>query len=154
MPGVASAQDTLSLPTPSASREPAVRAFAGLGVAVGTPGYGNVTVSYSFSHAALRVSGGFGGGGRMGVQGDVGWRAVHATHLAMGLTLVAGSFAARESTRDLSGGPGTLHHQLYVGAAFDFLLTSFHLQVGLAHGFRDYPPDPQLLIQFGYDFRL
>jgi hypothetical protein len=152
-PCVASAQDTLSLPASGAPPERAAGRCPRLGVAVGTPGYANLTASCSVPHVSLRASGGRGSGGRTGVQGDAVWNIVQEANLSVGVALVAGSF----TTHDGPGGPDGApveQRQPYVGVAIDAFLAGFHLQAGLAHGFHDYPRDPQLLVQFGYDLRL
>lgn len=138
-------------PPPEAAR---ALHFLTVGVAAGSPGYANVTTSYFFSRAALRLTAGAGGRGRSGVQGDIVWRFVREANLSVGAALVGGTFTSREPSADNVAGTGDLQRQVYVGAALDVFYGGFHLQTGLAHGFRDYPPNRQLLSQFGYEWRI
>ena len=125
-----------------------------LGAAVGSPGYANATVSYALPRVALRFAGGIGGSGRWGLQGDVVLPLVRAAQLSGGIAIVGGLFSTRAASADGSPGNGDLRQQPYLGAALDLVLAGFHLQAGLAHGFRDYPPNQQLLAQFGYEWRI
>jgi hypothetical protein len=148
------AQGAPSAPPADAPAELPDSGRVAVGVAVATPGYANLTARYSLRRMALRLSGGVGGGGRSGVQADVAWMPVRAHDLAMGVALVGGTFTARESAIVGVNAAQELHRQLYLGGAFDMILDGFHLQLGLAHGFRDYPPDAQLIVQLGYEIHL
>ena len=125
-----------------------------VGAAVGSPGYANITAGLLFPKVVLRAAGGLGGGGRWGLQGDAVLPLVRAAQLSAGVALVGGTFTAREPSADGSSGSGALRQQIYIGAALDLALAGFRLQAGLAHGFRDYPPNQQLLARFGYEWRV
>jgi hypothetical protein len=153
-PSLVSAQAPEGSPAANPPAEAGAGRYVAVGAAVGSPGYMNVTASVFLPNAALRAAAGVGGAGRWGVQGDVVVPLVRAAQLSAGVALVGGTFTTRGPAADGSSGTGALRQQVYLGAALDLVLAGFHLQAGLAHGFRDYPPNQQLLARFGYEWRL
>jgi hypothetical protein len=149
------AQVAAPAPTPLPSLLPPEREpnFAVLGAAVGTPGYVNVVGGYFWKTVAVQAAAGYWSQDRWGLQGAVVWRAIHHPGISVGPAALLGTFGTLIDSA--SAGSGSTHRrQVYLGPALDVYLDGFHLQAGVAYGFRDYPSNPQLVIQTGYFFRL
>ncbi|HVT39035.1 MAG TPA: hypothetical protein VHE78_08315 [Gemmatimonadaceae bacterium] len=153
-PPILSAQGLGDAPAANPPEEGHAERYLAVGAAVGSPGYANLTATLFLPRVVLRAAGGLGGSGRWGLQGDVVLPLVRAAQLSAGVALVGGTFTTREASADGSAGNGALRQQVYLGAALDLALAGFQLQAGLGHGFRDYPPNQQLLARFGYAWRV
>ena len=127
--------------------------FRVVGGAVGTPGYLNVVAGYFGPRRGVQLSAGTWTHGRVGAQAALIWRTIQSPDFSLGPALLLGTFGTRADSADATTGSRALR-QIYVGPAFDLYLSGFHLQAGIAYGFRDYPQNPQLLLQTGYLFRL
>ncbi len=127
--------------------------FSALGVATGTPGYLNLVGERFWTTVALQASAGYWSQGRWGLQGAAVWRTLHYPSFSVGPAALLGTFGTQISSDSTNGG-STHRRQVYIGPALDLYLDGVHLQTGIAYGFRDYPKNPQLVIQAGYLFRL
>lgn len=127
--------------------------FRVVGAAVGTPGYVNILAGYFGTHRAVQLSAGTWTHGRVGAQAAFIWRTIQFPNFSLGPALLLGTFGTRVDSADATTG-SRARRQIYVGPAFDLFLSGFHLQAGLAYGFRDYPQNPQLVLQTGYLIRL
>ncbi|MHB8579520.1 MAG: hypothetical protein ACYDA4_06630 [Ignavibacteriaceae bacterium] len=122
------------------------------GATIGTPGAVSVNAGYYFNHFAVKLSGSYLKKDWYGVQSDIEFVLNNTGELIQGISLTGGLFDAIHFND--SGVIISQVQQNYIGFAYDAYYAGFYLQTGLGFGFRSYPPNPQLLFQFGYLFRL
>ncbi len=122
------------------------------GATIGTPGGVTLNTGYYFKHFALKISGSYWRKDWYGAQGDLEFVFSNKGELIQGVSLVGGIFIAIPFSDAVTSLPPT--QQNYIGVAYDAYYSGFYLQSGLGFGLRSYPPNLQLLFQFGYVFSL
>lgn len=154
-------QPPVIVPPPTAPAEPApAPRAAALGVAVGSPGFVNLTASYQRGSLAVRAAGGAGGHGRAGGQADLGWRAVRVGRLAFGPALVGGAVTSQDladadrAARADVPARGARDTHAYAGAVFELEVAGLRAQLGLARALGRATHQAELLAQVGYDYPL
>ncbi len=128
------------------------KSFFFIGSTIGTPSGISLNTGFFAKHFYLKVSGGYWEKDWYGYQADAGYLFSWTGKLLQGISVVAGSFEV--ISLDNSGNAGSSVQQNYIGAAYDAYYAGFFLQAGLGFGLHPYPPNPQLLFQFGYLFKL
>ncbi len=128
------------------------KSFFFVGSTIGTPGGISVNTGFFAKHFSLKLSGGYWGKDWYGYQVDAGYLFIRTGELLEGISAIAGGFDA--INLKISGNDRSFLQQDYIGAAYDAYYAGFFLQAGLGIGLHPYPPNPQLLFQFGYLLKL
>lgn len=128
------------------------KSFLFIGSTLGTPSGISLNAGFFAKHFSLKVSGGYWKKNWYGYQVDAGYLFNRTGKLIQGISIVSGSFEAVNQYN--SGNPGSSAQQKYIGTSYDAYYAGFFLQAGLGFGIHPYPPNPQLLFQFGYLFKL
>ncbi len=128
------------------------KSFFIIGSTIGTPGGISLNTGFFGKYFYLKVSGGYWKKDWYGYQVDAGYFFSRTSKLLQGISLVTGGFDV--INLDNSGNSRTFLQQNYIGAAYDAYYAGFFLQAGLGFGLHPYPPNPQLLFQVGYLFKL
>ncbi len=125
-----------------------------LGVVIGAPSSIALVGGYDAGPVALRLSGGAWGKGWYGAQADVSVIFSRSGSFSQGLSVLAGQYGTKVVSLDDQLQEVTqFNKQKYLGIAYDAWFSGFFLQVGMGHGWGDFP-NPNLLFQFGYLFQI
>jgi hypothetical protein len=128
------------------------KGYFSLGAAIGAPSGLNLKCEYLVNNLTLALSAGIMGSDVFGVQAEIGYIITKTPLFHQGPAFIAGFF--RSLKTDSSGGPQIGYNQEYIGVAYNIYYAGFFLQGGLGFGFGSYPPNPILIFQAGYEFRL